>query len=96
MIKSTLKYERSSLAPARCAQARAGARKREKAMDPAAGRASALSGYKKASSVSPPATVPSHSIHQKLPLPQWNRAPEGESLARRMIHHLRHIFTSCV
>ncbi len=42
----------------------------------------------KAILVSPPAAVPSQSIHQKLPLPKWNRAPEGESLARRPIHHV--------
>ena len=84
MVKSTINYEKSYHAPARGAQARAGAR--ETAMDPAAGRASALCGYKKAFSVSPPATVPSQSIHQKQPLPQWNRAPEGKSLVRRLIH----------
>jgi len=83
MVISTLKYKRISLAPARCAQARAGAR--GEAMDRAAGRASALSGYKKASLVSPPATLPSQSIHQKQPLQIQDRAPEGELLARRMI-----------
>ncbi len=83
MVESTLNYEKSYQAPARGAQARAGARE---AMDPAAGRAYAFSEPNKAFWVRPPATVPSQSIHQKLPLPEWNRAPEGKSLVRRLIH----------